>query len=233
MARAKFSEIKQHILNAIEDGSWASGSKLPSENQLAEEFCCSRMTARRAVTELTEQGVLERSQGLGTFVAGVNAQSSMLVIRNIADEIRERGHEYSVRQIVLRKEPALPEVAAALEIETGSEVYYSMLIHFEQQKPLQLEYRYINPKIAPNYLQQDFLTITPHEYLSQAAPLTEAHHKVQAIIANDVQKQQLKLEDQTACLQILRRTWSRKGVVSFARLVHPGNRFHLGGHLTF
>ncbi|BDM62694.1 histidine utilization repressor [Shewanella sp. NFH-SH190041] len=233
MPAAKFNLIKQHIIAGIEAGDWLEDTLVPSENQLAEQFSCSRMTARRALTELVDAGILTRVQGIGTFVASLTSQSSMLAIRNIADEIRERGHGYSVKVLKLEPISALPPIAIALGLESDSRVFHSLLLHCEQQQPLQLEERFVNPTLIPAYLQQDFSRITPHEYLSAIAPLTEARHIVEAIAATDELRHQLALKPGEPCLQILRRTWSSKGVVSFARLVHPGSRFRMGGHLTF
>lgn len=233
MAQAKFAQIKQFILSRIETGEWQENDRVPSENQLTELFACSRMTARRALTELVDSGVLERTQGVGTFVAGLKSQSSLLAIRNIADEIKDRGHGYSVNQLELTQIEASTAVANALGLELGSPVFYSVLVHCEQGLPLQVEERYVNPQLVPDYLQQDFSSHTPHEYLSAVAPLTEAKHTVEAIMANELLQQRLAIAATEPCLQILRRTWSRQGVVSFARLVHPGSKFKLGGHLTF
>ncbi|MGP1721112.1 histidine utilization repressor [Shewanella frigidimarina] len=233
MAQAKFAQIKQFILSRIETGEWQENDRVPSENQLTELFACSRMTARRALTELVDSGVLERTQGVGTFVAGLKSQSSLLAIRNIADEIKDRGHGYSVNQLELTQIEANTAVANALGLELGSPVFYSVLVHCEQGLPLQVEERYVNPLLVPDYLQQDFSSHTPHEYLSAVAPLTEAKHTVEAIMANELLQQRLAIAATEPCLQILRRTWSRQGVVSFARLVHPGSKFKLGGHLTF
>ena len=233
MATPKFAEIKQYIIARVESGEWEENARVPSENQLSELFECSRMTARRALTELTESGVLERTQGLGTFVAGLKSQSSMLAIRNIADEIKDRGHGYSVQQLELAQIEAVAPIAIALGLEVGSPVFYSVLVHCEQGVPLQVEERFVNPRLIPDYLQQDFSAQTPHEYLSQVAPLTEARHTIEAIVASEQLQQRLAIKATEPCLQILRRTWSRQGVVSFARLVHPGSRFRLGGHLTF
>ncbi|MGI2001633.1 histidine utilization repressor [Shewanella frigidimarina] len=233
MAQAKFAQIKQFILSRIETGEWQENDRVPSENQLTELFACSRMTARRALTELVDSGVLERTQGVGTFVAGLKSQSSLLAIRNIADEIKDRGHGYSVNQLELTQIEASTTVANALGLELGSPVFYSVLVHCEQGLPLQVEERYVNPLLVPDYLQQDFSSHTPHEYLSAVAPLTEAKHTVEAIMANELLQQRLSIAATEPCLQILRRTWSRQGVVSFARLVHPGSKFKLGGHLTF
>ncbi|MBV7316098.1 histidine utilization repressor [Shewanella sp. NIFS-20-20] len=228
-----FAKIKQMILEHIHSGEWQEHTKVPSENQLAHRFQCSRMTARRALTELVEAGVLERSQGAGTFVASLKSQSSLLSIRNIADEIKERGHGYSVQVLVLESMAAIAPIAIALGLEPGELIYHSLLLHCEQGQPLQLEERFVNPVMAPEYLQQDFSEQTPHEYLCKVAPLTEARHTIEAISATSALRQHLTLKDNEACLQIIRRTWCQQGVVSFARLVHPGSRFRLGGHLTF
>ncbi|QSX37363.1 histidine utilization repressor [Shewanella sedimentimangrovi] len=233
MATAKFAEIKQYIIARIESGEWEEHARVPSENQLAEQFGCSRMTARRALTELVDAGVLERSQGLGTFVASLKSQSPMLSIRNIADEIKDRGHGYSVRVLELKATEASAPIAIALGLETGSAVFYSVLVHCEQGLPLQLEERFVNPRLIPEYLAQDFSHLTPHEYLSRVAPLTEARHTIEAIVPKAQVQRRLEIPATEPCLQIIRRTWSRQGVVSFARLIHPGSRFRLGGHLTF
>ncbi len=97
---AKYSIIKQYICEHIESGEWPQNAKVPSENELTQQFDVSRMTARRALQELTEQGILVRSQGAGTFVATFKSQSSLLEIRNISDEISERGHEHKAKQLI-------------------------------------------------------------------------------------------------------------------------------------
>lgn len=229
----KFVKIKQYIRQQIESGIWQAHSRLPSENQLADQFGCSRMTARRALTELTDAGVLARSQGLGTFVAELKSQSSMMAIRNIADEIKGRGHEHKILQISLNQAVLDAPTAIALGLEQGGLAFHSVLVHYEQAMPLQVEERFVNPNLVPDYLNQDFQIQTPHEYLSHVAPLTQAQHTIEAIMANQEIQTLLALEAAEPCLQISRRTWSSQGVVSFARLTHPGSRFRLGGHLTF
>jgi GntR family histidine utilization transcriptional repressor len=169
---------------------------------------------------------------VGTFVAGLKSQSSLLAIRNIADEIKDRGHGYSVKQLELKQIAASAAEANALGLEVGSPVFYSVLVHCEQGMPLQVEERFVNPKLVPQYLEQDFRLQTPHEYLSAVAPLTEARHTVEAIMATALLQQRLAISATEPCLQILRRTWSRQGVVSFARLVHPGSKFKLTSALV-
>lgn len=232
MTIAKFEQIKQFICHQIERSLWAENSKLPSENSLALQFKCSRMTARRAITELCDAGILVRSQGRGTFVATLKSQSSALEIKNISEEIRQRGHHYSVKVLLVERRLADDELAMTLDIPQGSEVYFSSLIHLENSIPVQLEHRYVNPELVPDYLTSDFTRYTPHELLSMVAPLTEAEHIIEATMPGHTTISQLQLGENEPCLEIKRRTFSSQGVVSFARLIHPGSRFRLGGRFS-
>jgi GntR family histidine utilization transcriptional repressor len=229
----KFVKIKQYIFQKIETGEWPEGFRVPSENELAEEFSVSRMTARRALQELTDDGVLIRTQGSGTFVASFKSQSSVLEIKNIADEIRSRGHSYQAQQISLHVTYLNEVLALQLGLKEGDKAFYSQVLHLENGLPIQLEQRYVNARLVPDYLQQDLTQITPHEYLSKVAPLTEATHEIEAILASSTITKLLAIDATQPCLQVKRRTWSRQGVVSLAILTSPGDKYRLGGHLTF
>lgn len=228
----KYLLIKQHILTNIEGGVWPAYTPVPSENQLAQEFGVSRMTARRALQELAEQGVIVRNQGAVSSVANMKSQSSMMAIRNIADEIKERGHEHFSRCIQLHSIEASDEVSSHLGLASGSFVYRSLVVHFENDVPIQIEERFVNPLAAGKYLDQDFNRQTTHHYLTSIAPLTEAEHWIEAVPANEEQAQLLAIKTGSPCLKLNRRTWSKKRSVSYAVLLHPGDRYRLGGHMT-
>lgn len=230
---AKFSAIKQHIYRKIASGEWPEHHPVSSENALAEQFSVSRMTARRALQELAEEGLVVRSKGSGTYVAPIKSQTSFMAIRNIADEIRQRGHEYSAQVHVLRHERATAQVADMLQVREHTQVFHSVITHCEDGIPVQVEERYVNPEIVPKYLRQDYRQITPHEYLCAISPLTEASHVIEAVTPSATVAQWLQLDKPEPCLRIQRRTWSEQGVVTYALLTHPGSRFTLGGHLQF
>ena len=230
---AKYTIIKQYICEHIESGEWPQNAKVPSENELTQQFDVSRMTARRALQELTEQGILVRSQGAGTFVATFKSQSSLLEIRNISDEISERGHQHKAKQLLLISTAVTEEIAILLNLKNNEDVFYSEILHYENDEAIQLEQRFVNVSLVPDYLLQNFTIITPHEYLSSVAPLTEATHEIEAILASDEICLQLDIQSTSPCLQVKRRTWSKQGVVSVAILTSPGDKYRLGSHLIF
>jgi len=233
MAQNKYQIIKQFLLQKIESGEWPEYEVVPSENALAEQFGVSRMTARRALQDLAEQGVITRNQGAASTVASIKSQSSLIEIRNIADEIADRGHAYQANVLELSQTQASSKVAQQLGVAAGDAVFHSTIVHFEEGLPVQLEQRFVNPAVIPDYLKQNFELITPHTYLSRIAPLTEADHQIEAVLAQSELAALLDIDASQPCLQVQRRTWSKKAVVSFAILTHPGHRYRLGGHLTF
>ena len=202
---------------------------MPSENELVRELDVSRMTANRALRELAADGVLVRVAGVGTFVAEQRAQAHPLEVRNIADEIRGRGHEHVAKVVFHGPVTATRDLAERCGVAPGAKLDHTLLIHFESGLPLQVEDRYVNPTVVPGYLQNDFATITPHQYLMQAAPLQRAEHTVRAVMPDTRIRRMLKLEADDACLLIMRRTWSFERIATVADLYHPGSRYELSG----
>lgn len=223
-----YAQVKNHVLQHIRSGAWRPGARVPSEHELVRELNVSRMTANRALRELTRSGVLSRIAGVGTFVADQKAASHPLQIRSIATEIRERGHGYRAQVLTQERIAATEAVRAALGTRRGS-VFHSLIVHYERDLPAQLEDRYVNPAVAPDYLAMDFSTTTPNEYLMEVAPLQRVEHAVRAVQPDAAIRRHLAMEAREAALLIERVTWSRGQRASFALLYHPGSRFELRG----
>ena len=228
-AAARYLQVKHFVLERISAGALRAGQRVPSENQLVRELEVSRMTANRALRELAADGVLVRVAGVGTFVAEQRVHAHPLEVRNIADEIRARGHEYFAKVASLGSVSAPRELAERCGVSPGARLDHSLVIHFEDGIPLQVEDRYVNPTVVAGYLRNDFSRTTPHDFLMQAAPLQRAEHTVRAVVPEGRIRRLLKLEPGDACLLIMRRTWTDGRIVSVADLYHPGSRYELAG----
>ncbi|RDK06955.1 histidine utilization repressor [Cupriavidus lacunae] len=227
-----YARVKQHISSRIADGSWPPHHRVPSETELVESLGVSRMTVHRALRELTAEGMLVRLQGVGTFVAEPKRRTALYAVNNIAEDIASRGHRHHARVISLKAERAGPAQAAALEVALEERVFHSVIVHYEDDVAIQLEDRYVNAAVAPDYLAQDFTSETPYQYLSRVAPLTEGEHVVEAVLALPEECELLAIQRGEPCLLIRRRTWSAGRVVTSVRLVHPGSLHRLEGRFT-
>ncbi|MCX7056885.1 MAG: histidine utilization repressor [Proteobacteria bacterium] len=228
-ARPLGVRIRQFVLGKIECGAWPEGFRVPSETELAARFGTARMTVHGALRDLAAAGVLLRRPRAGTRVAARRPQSTLLEVRNIHDEILERGHRHTAVVHRLAAEPCDLSTATELDVAPGSPVFHSIIVHCENDVPIQLEDRYVKQSFAPLYLEQDYSRRTPNEYLMGLGPLEEVEHVIQALIPDRPMRQQLKMREGEPVLQVRRRTWSGGSVVTSARLIHPGNSYSLVG----
>ena len=228
----RYQQLKDRIVKEIASGALKPGDRVPSENELVDTAGVSRMTANRALRELTEEGIVERVAGSGTFVAELKAASHPLEVRNIADEIARRGHRWSADVLVQESRPADSATARALQVAAGQSVFHACVVHREDGLPIQYEDRYVVVDFAPDFLAQDFTRRTPSAYLSAISPLQDAEHTVRAEMPADGVRDALEMQPNEPGLVVRRRTWSGGRPVTWGRFCHPGSRFELTGRYT-
>ena len=231
-AKPRYQQLKDLIIGRISSGELRPADRVPSENELVESMQVSRMTANRALRELHDEGYVERIAGRGTFVSDFRSQSHLLEVKSIADEIEGRGHTHTSRVVRQSRQHARGEVARALHVEQGSDVFHLLLVHYENGKPVQVEDRHVLASFAPHCLEQDFRRVTPSAYLTSVAPLQEAEQVVRAAVPNAAVRQRLNMDEDEPVLVVIRRTWSKGRPVTFSRLHHPGSRYELTAHYT-
>jgi hypothetical protein len=117
-------------------------------------------------------------------VAQLHRISSRLTIRDIHDEVAERGHVHSTRVLLVAQELASALLAQSLGLRTRAKVFHTVLVHLENGVPIQYEDRYVNPAAAPDYLSLDFTQTTPAHHLLTVAPLTDASYNIEACLPN-------------------------------------------------
>jgi GntR family histidine utilization transcriptional repressor len=228
----RYAAIKNYILAGISKGDLRPGDRIKSEAELTKYFGVSRMTAHRALRELQDAGVVVRMPGLGSFVADPSSKGHIIEIRNIADEIRARGHAHSARVLVNKALKADRKNAALLGVAVGTPIFLSVIVHCEAGIPIQIEERFVLGAAAPGYDKADFTRTTPNEFLMQVAPLERVDHTVRAILADVSAQELLQVKAGEPCLLLIRQTWSRSRLVSYARLTHPGSRFEFDDSFT-
>ena len=224
-----YEQVKAHIRQRIGSGEWRPGDTVPSEAALIQQFSISRMTANRALRELAAEGLVDRVQGSGTRVAQLHRISSRLTIRDIHEEVAERGHVHTTRVLLVAREKASAELAGSLGVRTGASIFHTVLVHLENSVPIQYEDRYVNPAAAPDYLDTDFTQTSPTLHLLQNAPLTEASYSIEACTPSAEEARELAIKRSDPCLVMMRRTVSGANVASVARLVYPGSRYSFAG----
>jgi GntR family transcriptional regulator, histidine utilization repressor len=227
-ALALYEQVKVHITRKIQDGSWPAGHRLPSEHELVAQFGIARMTVNRALRDLVGQGRILRVAGVGSFVAETKPQSTLLHIASIASEIRARGHDHRCELLVAERVAASPDVAVWLDLPLGESVFHTVCVHHENETPVQLEDRYVNPRVVPHFLEQDFSRLAPSDYLVRHVPFDQIEHVVDAVLPSAEQAGRLSMPAAEPCLLLTRRTWTLGTPVTMVRCLHPASRYRLG-----
>jgi GntR family histidine utilization transcriptional repressor len=223
-----YKKVKAFILAKIECGELLPNYRVPSENELVTQLKVSRMTANRALKELAAEGILTRVAGVGTFVAEAQTKGHLLEVRNIAEEVAERGHSYSNIVVTHQATSLTAAIAAEMELsKAATTVYHTTIVHREDSKMLQVEDRYVNAQAVPGYIDIDLKMTTPAAYLLAKVPLHKVEHTVRAAMPSNIIKELLRMDDNIPCLILDRRTWSSGQLISVTHLYHSAQSFSL------
>jgi GntR family transcriptional regulator len=110
----RYREIADDLRSRVLDGVHPAGRVLPSEAELSTEFGASRVTVRRALEVLREEGLVDARQGFGWFVAGHPLRQPLASLGTIEEQLADSGHRSERRVLRFAFVPAAPAVAAVL-----------------------------------------------------------------------------------------------------------------------
>ena len=223
-----YQQIKNAIKQKITSQEWQPGQLVPSENQLAASLGISRMTINRPFRELTAEGLLRRVHGLGTFVAEPPRQAHLIEIVSIAEEIAQQGKSYRAHVLSLETIESNEALNELMQLEDTSKLYKLVVVHFQDEIPIQLEYRHVNASLMPDFINIDFNSVTPTDYLISQMQPEELEHVVHAIMPDEFTARHLDIPSIEPCLKLSRRTWVNSQVVTAAELLYPSSRYKLG-----
>lgn len=224
-----YQQIKSYVLAQIQSGYWKEGDLIPTELALCKEFNVSRMTVNRALRELTADQLLVRHKGSGTYVAQPKFQSTLVEIRSIAQDIHDRGHQHSSKVLLLNSAVANAVQGERLQIASGTPLFHSLIVHYENDIAIQLEDRLVDARVAPDYLKQDWTALTPNEYLMRVAPLPSGQYTIDVRLPDEKVAAALDIPGSQPCLVMDRITFSNHAFTSNATMWHPGNRYRFAG----
>lgn len=235
-APAPPSSLHQRILADLEQniltGRWVPGYKIPSEQQLAEYYSCSRMTVNKVVTQLARAGLIQRRRKAGSIVLPQKAQSAILEIYDIREEVRATGHAYRHRILNLRSRAATPSERALLNSPRHASVAEITCLHYSGERPFCLELRLINLDLVPDAKDETFLSLPPGPWLLDHVPWSAAEHRITATGATELEAAHLGIPLGSPIMVVERQTWKLAQSVTHVRLAYPGDSHALTARFT-
>lgn len=135
-----YLQLKNQLLDDISAGVYTKGQRIPTENELAQTFSVSRITVRKALKELEQEGLLVRRQGKGTFVADHSLRRDILHNSSFTEICRSAGLTPGARTIKSVIEDATPSDVAELGIAPDSKVIALERIRYADGIPVAIEF---------------------------------------------------------------------------------------------
>ena len=134
-----YQQLMARLKNDILAGVYPSGARIPSEQLLCETYGVSRVTVRKAMLDLVQEGLLVRKQGKGTFVADERIQRDLLQITSFSAACRQNGHCAGTKVISAGLEEASQEDVEHLGVAPGGQVVEICRLRLCDGEPVMLE----------------------------------------------------------------------------------------------
>lgn len=194
--KAIYLQIAESIIKMINEQDLEIDSIIPSENMLAETYKVSRLTARRAVDYLVNQGFLYRIKGKGTFVAERNK------IEYVPQKLQGFTEEIISLNMTPRNEIVKFEVIKAgkiakkLQIAEDDMIYHVIRVRYADDEALILERSYIPIDIFPE-LNISVMKGSKYEYVEKytGKKVIESFQEIEAHLPNEEEIEYLKVEE--------------------------------------
>lgn len=225
MARAmKYLAVRDH-LRALIGAGLRVGAAIPSERELCARFGVSRMTVRQAVDALVVEGLLERVQGSGTYVAEPKVDLQLRLV-SFGEEMRRRGMAPSARVLAARTTTAPRDVADALDLPEGAQVHYLHRLRLADGEAMALEENWLPVELVPDLLDSPEPSVYDALTTGGLAP-SWGEDAIEAVQLDAVTAGHLGLAAGSPGLRIRRRTFSGDRAVDYSQSVYRADRYSL------
>jgi len=148
-----YLQLARHLRRLIGDGALRPDEALPAERDLAERLNVSRVTLRKALQALVEEGLLDQRPRAGSFVRRLHVEQALTVLTGFTDDMRQRGMVPSSRWLDRSIATATPDEAAALGLAPGETVSRLWRVRLADGNPLALELATIPTRLLPDPLE--------------------------------------------------------------------------------
>jgi GntR family transcriptional regulator len=147
--------IRESLRQQVLTGHYKPGDRIPSEEDLAKDWQVNRLTARRSISDLVNEGLLQRRPGIGTFVIGRRLLRDISALVSFWQSTRDLGMKPSAKLIGAEEIPAPMDIAEPLEIAEGDPVYRIRRQRLSDGEVMAYHIAHIPAQYLPGLLKKD------------------------------------------------------------------------------
>ena len=221
-----YYQIREDIRNQISSGEYPPNSMIPTEAELCEIYNVSRVTVRRAVLDLVQEGLLTRGKGKGTFVAENYGLTTMNGVQSFTQELLGLNMRPSAKLLGCRIRTADSTLRGIMGLSEGEQVVTISRLRLTNNEPCMVEvmnFPYsLVPGIETENLEESIYLLLKGKYQQE---VVSAKDIMEPIIIGDYESKLLELIKPAAGLRTNRIGYdSNRRVIEYSTHIIPGKK---------
>ena len=223
-----YYQLKELLKEQIRDGSLKEGDQLPTERGLREIYNISRSTARKALGDLMNEGLIYRKQGIGTFVAKPKISQDLIGEMSFVRQAIKQGLRPSSKIIHKAIDKQVSQsILNTLNLNGTAEVLMYSVVIYVNKEPIAIETVYIPLKVAPSILEKELDKTNIFDLLQNECKLTVAAGKgeIEPTLINEFEAQHLETSIGKPALSVNRVFYAEETPTIIRKRILRGERF--------
>jgi GntR family transcriptional regulator len=225
-----YQQLERALREAIDKRVLGPDDALPAERDLAQDLAVSRITVRKAIEGLVNEGLLIRRRGSGNFVSAC-IEKNFAKLTSFSEDMRARGRSPRSVSLTRSEGTVTPEEALAMRLSPGTPVFRFHRIRYADDAPMALEYC----TIAASALRSlDMVDTSLYEALEQTGHRpVRALQRLRAVLLTAEQGRLLKSREGEAGLMVERVGFFSDGrVIEFSQSYYRGDTYDFVAELS-
>jgi len=233
-------QIRESLRRQIMTGHYKPGDRIPSEEDLADAWQVNRLTARRSISDLVSEALLQRRPGIGTFVIGRRSQRDISSLVSFWESTKALGMKPTAKPIGKESIPATMDIAKPLEIAEGDPVYRIRRLRLADGEVMAYHIAHIPARYIPGLLEKDLSRLSLYSlYRARGFAPSTGEQRIGALVAEPEIAKLLGIPDGSPILSLHRTTRATSGrPIEFLIAYYRADRhviympLHLGRDMT-
>ena len=226
-SRPLYLQIREALSDYIDYEDLQADDMLPSEREMSELFSVNRLTVRKALEAMIQDGIIYQVPGKGTFVARPKLDQKLLVMTSFTDAIRNEGHTPGTQLLDFKVVSPRPSILRALELEKNEEVLKIRRLRSIDKEPFCIATSFIPMKYAGKLNPDDFLERSLYDILKERCGLTmnKTRCSLEAVTSDDEAAAILRINSGVPMFLMSGTTSAQTGeMVEFFKVLYRGDR---------
>ncbi|RKD32254.1 GntR family transcriptional regulator [Thermohalobacter berrensis] len=223
-----YYQLKEILQEMIENEVLKPGDPIPPERELCEIHGISRMTARKAVMALVNEGILYREQGKGTFVAKPKIKKQISRLKGLTEEMGEKGLKVDTELLSFEIKEATKKVRKHLNISEDKKVIEVKRLRKIEDEPIAIETAWVPHSMCPDLTKELIENNSLYQTFKEkyGYSLDHAKQTIEPIKVNEYESSLLDVDMENLALLFRRKTYLNDGrVIEYTKAIYRSDKY--------